>query len=57
MYDTLNKYHFALSPLLFLSLAQGFWEPDLKHEAFNGQEPVILPSIGARVLNQGVSSG
>lgn len=57
MYDTLNKYHLALSPLLFPSLAQGFWEPDLKQEAFSGQEPVTLPSIGAGVLNQGVRSG
>lgn len=43
--------------LLFSSLAKGLWEPDLKHEAFNDQEPEILPSASAGVLNQGVSSG
>lgn len=57
MCDKHNKHHFALSPLLFPSLAQGFWEPHLKNEAFNGQEPVLLPSTGARIRNQGVSRG
>lgn len=45
MYDIPYKYHFALSPLLFPSPAQRFWEPNLKYEAFNGQEHATLPVL------------
>lgn len=56
MHDTLNKYNFVLSLLLIPSLAQGLWEPDLKHEDASGQEPVLLSSTSAAVIHQGEST-
>lgn len=56
MYDIPYKYHFALSPLLFPSHTQRFWEPNLKYEAFNGQEHATVSSTSARVLVGDVSS-